>query len=175
METPPFLKSARFEFERYKTLGDQTLKALTQEQLHWRPHTTDNSVALLVQHMAGNMKSRWTNIWTEDGEKPWRKRETEFTVTDLDKAELLALWESGWDVLFSTMESITKAQLHQDISIRNEKLTLMAALHRQLAHYAYHVGQMVYLDKMMRKEQWSSLSIPPGGSEGFNAALFGRA
>lgn len=84
METPTFLKSARFEFERYKTLGDQTLQALTQVQLHWRPHTTDNSVALLVQHMAGNMRSRWTNLWTEDGEKPWRKRETEFAVTDLD-------------------------------------------------------------------------------------------
>lgn len=169
-----FIKSAQVEFKRYKTLGDKTFAQLSEKELHWANSPSDNSIALIIKHMVGNMKSRWTNFLSEDGEKPWRNRETEFEDPIATKKKLLASWEEGWECLFNALDAVNEANFITDIYIRNEKHTIIEAVHRQLAHYASHVGQIVFLGKMIKGKDWTSLSIPKGGSEAFNKEKFGK-
>ncbi|WP_289062076.1 DUF1572 family protein [uncultured Zobellia sp.] len=167
-----FIKSALFEFNRYKTMGDRTFEQLSEEDIHWKLNENDNSVALIVKHMSGNMLSRWTNFLTEDGEKPWRNREDEFENPSTTKTEMLAAWESGWQCLFNALNSVSTEKFDTVIKIRNENHSIVQAVHRQLAHYSGHVGQIVLLGKMIKGTAWVSLSIPKGHSDQYNKNMF---
>ena len=167
-----FLLSVRKQFEYYKLLGEQTIERLTIEQLNWQFNNESNSVAMIVKHLHGNMISRWTDFLTTDGEKEWRNRDSEFNNDDMTIDELLKLWQSGWQCLFEALLSITDDDLVKVIYIRNQGHTLIEAINRQLAHYPYHVGQIVFIGKMLLDNQWTSLSIPRGNSSAFNRERF---
>lgn len=169
-----YLKSALFEFRRYKSLGDKTFSQLTEDDIHWKYNESDNSIALIVKHIVGNMLSRWTNFFTEDGEKIWRNREAEFEGLYPTKREMIDAWVKGWQCLFDALDSIDETNFDALIKIRNEEHTVIEAINRQLAHYANHVGQIVLLGKMIKGDQWISLSITKGGSEAFNIHKFGN-
>src|SRR5690606_28737933 len=142
----------------YRKLGDDTFSQLNEEDFHFQPDPVSNSIAVIIQHMHGNMLSRWTNFLTEDGEKEWRKRDDEFEVHPHSKEELLRMWDEGWDVVMSTIGSLKEEDLPKTVHIRGKSLTALDAVLRQLAHYAYHVGQIVYLGRMRRQAEWKSLS-----------------
>lgn len=170
-----YLSSVKKQFEYYKSLADKAmLQVEADEKLNWQPDPNSNSIAIVVKHLAGNMRSRWTNFLHEDGEKSWRNREAEFEGGYASRAEMLEHWEQGWKCLFDALESLTEADLEKIIYIRNEGHTVLEAINRQLAHYPYHVGQIVYLGRMLAGDNWRSLSIPKGGSEAFNAERFAQ-
>ncbi len=171
MSHEEFINSLTFEFHRYKKLGDYTLANLTLDELLWEPYTGTNSIAIIIKHMAGNMRSRFTNFFTEDGEKSWRNRDAEFVTPPQTKEELSELWNAGWECLFSALESVNATNFTTKIYIRKEPHTVTAAFLRQLAHYANHVGQIVYLGKLIKKEAWISPSIAKGKSQEFNDTL----
>ena len=167
--TDAFLKSCRKNFAYYKSLGDRTFDQLSEEELLSPPVTNSNSIAILVNHLWGNMRSRWTDFLTEDGEKDWRERDTEFMPIINSKAALLKKWEEGWACLFTALDSIDHSNFDQQVYIRRQAHSIPEAIHRQLAHYAMHVGQIIYIGKMTRGAEWTSLSIPLGKSAEFNA------
>jgi len=167
-----YLNSVIFEFRRYKTMGDKTFAQLNESDILWKYQEEDNSISLIVKHIAGNMQSRWTNFPTEDGEKSWRHRDTEFEEPFTTKTELIATWEKGWQCLFDAIASINTDNFNSLVKIRNEEHTIVEAVNRQLAHYATHVGQIVLLGKMTKGDSWVSLSIPKGESEVFNKEKF---
>lgn len=169
-----YTKSAIKQFRYYKDLGDKSFMQVTDDQLWWQPNEVSNSIAIIVKHMAGNMLSRWTDFLKADGEKPWRNRESEFENAFTDRAEMLAYWEQGWKCLFDAIEPLSKTDLERVIYIRNEGHTVVEAMNRQMMHYAYHVGQIVYLARLLANENWKSLSVPKGGSEAFNAEKFAQ-
>jgi hypothetical protein len=169
-----FIKSSLFEFQRYKMLGDKTFAQLTDKDLLWKYGEGDNSIAQIVKHLSGNMRSRWTNFLTEDGEKEWRNRESEFVDPPSSKRELLETWEKGWNCLFEALNTIDASNFNSKITIRKEPHTLIDAINRQLAHYANHVGQIVLIGKMIKGRDWVSLSISKGASEAFNKVKFGK-
>lgn len=157
------------EFRRYKALGDAALAQIKDEELDiGDPQHGTNSVAILVWHIGGNLQSRFSDFLTSDGEKPWRKRDEEFMTRTVTRDELLAKWNGGWDALFGALTELTDEHLQQTITIRGQSLAILDALHRSLAHICYHVGQLVFLAKMFRREQWKNLSIPLGKSEEAN-------
>lgn len=166
-----FLKDCIKRFLYYKELGDKTLEQISEEELHWMPSSESNSIALIIQHMHGNMKSRWTNFLTEDGEKPWRNRDQEFEQPIWTKEAALDIWNQGWTCLLDTLASLQTEDLQKTIYIRTEPLLVYDAILRQLAHYPYHVGQIVYIGRMIRNEQWKNLSIPKGNSQAFNEQM----
>ena len=173
MNAQNYLSNIKKEFSRYRILGDKTFAQLAEADFHFRYTEEDNSIAVIVKHMAGNMRSRFTNFLTEDGEKSWRNRETEFEPTLGTKTAVLEAWNSGWACVFNVLEALKPEQLKSEVKIRNEAHTVLEALNRQLAHYAYHVGQIVMLGKAVKGKDWQSLSIPKGGSDAFNAQMFG--
>lgn len=152
----------------YKSLGDKTFEQLNDSDFHYQPNAASNSIAIIIQHMHGNMLSRWTNFLTEDGEKEWRKRDDEFEIHDYSKEKLLELWEAGWACFLNALGSIKKKTLKKSVSIRKENLTVIDAINRQLAHYPYHIGQIVYIGRMIKIEAWKNLSIPKGESVAYN-------
>lgn len=156
----------------YKSLGEKTIAALSDEELHLEPADDANSIPIIVKHLWGNMLSRWTNFLTEDGEKEWRKREEEFEATIKSREELIAKWEEGWACFLSAIESLKEEDLKKIIYIRDEEHTVLEAIHRQLAHYSYHIGQIVYLGKIIKGDQWESLSIPKGKTAELNELKF---
>ena len=164
-----YLDSAIKRFEYYKTLGEKTFDQLTEEQLFWQPSSESNSIAILVKHLWGNMLSRWTDFLTTDGEKTWRDRDAEFENDIKSKEELLLKWNEGWTCLLNALHLITEEDLDREIFIRSEPHSVLDAINRQLAHYSYHIGQMVYIGKLLRNEEWKTLSIPKGKSSEFNA------
>jgi hypothetical protein len=166
-----FLKNCIKRFLYYKELGDKTLEQISEEELHWMPSSESNSIALIIQHMHGNMKSRWTNFLTEDGEKPWRNRDQEFEQPIWTKEAALDIWNQGWNCLLDTLAGLQTEDLQKTIYIRTEPLLVYDAILRQLAHYPYHVGQIVYIGRMIRNEQWKNLSIPKGNSQAFNEQM----
>jgi len=170
-----FLASARKQFAYYKLLGEQALTQVPDEALHWQPNATSNSLATIAKHLAGNMLSRWTDFLTTDGEKLWREREAEFDNDLRTRAEVLAHWDAGWRCLFEALDGLAAADLDRLIYIRNQGHTVTEAINRQLAHYPYHVGQLVYLARLVADEAWQSLSIPRGNSAGYNAKKFAQA
>lgn len=163
-----FLSTAIKRLKYYKDLGDKAMAQLQQEDFTFSPGEESNSIAVIVQHLHGNMLSRWTNFLTEDGEKDWRIRDEEFETRVSKSDEILQKWEEGWACLFRALESLTPADLLKTVFIRKEPLSVVDAINRQLAHYPYHVGQIVYLARMTQKNQWKSLSIPKGQSEQYN-------
>lgn len=163
-----FLQSAIKRLKYYKELGDKTFAQLSETDLHFRPNTESNSIAVNIRHLAGNMLSRWTDFLHTDGEKDWRNRDTEFEEQYLSKDQLIALWEKGWGCLFGALESLTENDLLKTIHIRQEGLLVVDAINRQLAHYPYHVGQIIYTARIIRDNNWTNLSIPKGASVQFN-------
>lgn len=169
-----YLKSTISRFSYYKQLGERAMEQLNDEDLFFTPDSETNSIGIIVKHLWGNMQSRWTNFLHSDGEKEWRKRDTEFELDFKDRKELISRWEEGWHTLINTLESLTINDLGSTVKIRNEEHTVVDAINRQLAHYAYHVGQIVFLAKMIKKSEWKSLSIPKGQSQAFNQNMFGN-
>ena len=168
-----YLNSAINRFQSYKTLGESTFNQLKDEDLLWQYNQQSNSIAIIVQHMAGNMLSRWTDFLNTDGEKKWRNRDTEFERVIVTRQELLAQWNAGWECLFNALNSITEADWEKAVYIRNEPHSVVDAINRQLTHYPYHVGQIVLIGKMLTAD-WKPLSIPPGKSDDFNAEKFNK-
>jgi hypothetical protein len=152
----------------YKDLGEKTFEQLDEKDLHFRPNEQSNSIAIIVQHMTGNMLSRFTNFLTEDGEKEWRQRDDEFEIHNYSKQQVIDLWDKGWTCFFDTMDSLTEDDLLKTIYIRKEALTVIDAINRQLAHYPYHIGQILFIGKIIKGEKWKSLSIPKNQSQAYN-------
>ena len=169
-----YLESTIKQFAYYKMLGDKTIEQVPEEKLFWQFNDDSNSIAIIVKHLWGNMLSRWTDFMTADGEKEWRQRDAEFENDIKDKADLLAKWEAGWQCLFDALSPLTEEDLSKTIYIRNQGHAVVEAINRQLAHYAYHIGQLVFVGKMIQGEQWQSLSIPKGKSKEFNAQKFAQ-
>ena len=169
-----FLTSAHKQFAYYKLLGEQAMSQITDEQLHWQPNAASNSIATIVKHLWGNMLSRWTDFLTTDGEKPWRAREAEFDHQPRPRATVLAEWEAGWHCLFAALDGLAEADLARSIYIRNQGHSVTEAINRQLAHYPYHVGQIVFMARLVADEAWQSLSIPRGNSAVYNAEKFAK-
>jgi uncharacterized damage-inducible protein DinB len=156
------------EYRRYKALADQTFGQLADADVARRPGEADNSIAVIVWHLAGNLRSRFTDFLTSDGEKPWRDRDSEFLDRQPTRGELIAFWEAGWDVLWDALAGLTDEHLGTTVHIRQQPLSVAEALHRSLAHAAYHVGQITWLGKHLRGDAWHYLSIPPGQSQAYN-------
>lgn len=171
----PYLTSVSQQFHYYKKLGDDTFAQLSEEQLNWQYNEMSNSIATIVKHLSGNMRSRWTDFLATDGEKETRNREAEFENSTLSAAQVLIRWQEGWDCLFAALKSLKEEDLQKIIYIRNQGHTVMEAINRQLAHYPYHIGQIVFLGKMMVGNSWSSLSIPKGHSEKYNLEKFSKS
>jgi hypothetical protein len=169
-----YLESVKKQFEYYKMLGDKTIDQLPDDKLFWQYNDESNSIAIIVKHLSGNMLSRWTDFLTSDGEKEWRHRDEEFENDIKNKTELIKKWNDGWNCFFNALNSLQEADLSNTIYIRNEGHTVLEAINRQLAHYPYHVGQMVFIGKMICNEEWVSLSIPKGNSNIFNAEKFSK-
>jgi hypothetical protein len=164
-----YLSSVKNLFRYYKILGDRAIEKLDEEQIHWQYNQESNSVAIIIKHIAGNSLSRWTDFLTTDGEKPWRDRDQEFEDSLSSKEDLLALWNKGWQCIYNSIDALTEDDLMRTVYIRSEGHTVVEAINRQLAHIPYHVGQIVYIAKMVAAENWSSLTIPKGQSKAFNA------
>lgn len=164
------IASLREEFVRYKALAEAAIAQLSDDELAIGGNGDSNSTTRLVWHIAGNLESRFTEFRTSDGEKPWRDRDDEFETRVVARAELLARWEAGWRALFTALDTLGEADMAQTVTIRGQAFAIDAALHRSLGHTCYHVGQIVFLAKSIRADQWRCLSIPRGASRAFNAA-----
>ena len=169
-----YLDSTKKQFEFYKLLGDKTFAQLDEDRLFWQFNENSNSIATVVKHLWGNMLSRWTDFLTTDGEKDWRDRDAEFENNIRTKEELLEKWAEGWDCFFKAINSLTPGDLDKIIYIRNQGHTVMEAINRHLAHSSYHIGQIVFIGKMICNDDWQSLSIPKGSSKTFNAEKFAQ-
>lgn len=167
-----YLESAKRQFLFYKTLSEKAMAQLTDEQIFWHANDDSNSIAMIIKHMWGNMLSRWTDFLTTDGEKPTRQRDTEFIDDWQDRALVMQKWEEGWQCMFVTLDSLTDDDLERIVYIRNEGHTVLEAINRQIAHYSYHAGQIVYIAKMLTSDAWQSLSIPRNKSAEYNSEKF---
>lgn len=169
-----YLESVKKQMLYYKTIAEKAIEQLEDEQLFISVNEDTNSIAAIVKHMSGNMLSRWTDFLTTDGEKEWRDRDAEFEASFQSKEELLKTWNTGWDCFFNAINTLQPEQLLQIIYIRNEGQTAIDAINRQLAHYPYHIGQIVFYAKMLKKSDWNSLSIPKNKSNDYNADKFSK-
>ncbi|QEC76950.1 DUF1572 domain-containing protein [Mucilaginibacter ginsenosidivorax] len=167
-----YLKSAITQFAYYKKLGEKTFAQLNDADLFWQFNAESNSIAVIIKHLSGNMLSRWTNFLITDGEKEWRNRDTEFEETINTREQIMAAWDQGWDCLFNALNSLTAEDWKKTVKIRNEPHRIEDAINRQLAHYPYHIGQIVFIGKMITGSKWQSLSIPKGNSDKYNADKF---
>jgi hypothetical protein len=168
------VESIQGEYRRYKKLGEGAIQQLRDDDLSVAGPGESNSIAVVVWHISGNLKSRFTDFLTSDGEKPWRHRDEEFQQRTVGSAELREKWEDGWSVLLKALEDLTDDDLNRTIVIRGETFKVHEALHRSLAHTAYHVGQIVHIAKTLRGDDWKTLSIPRGKSQEFNARPTGQ-
>lgn len=167
-----YLNSILQQFRYYRSVGEKSIDQFDDQSIHWQYNDESNSIAAIVKHIAGNSLSRWTDFLTSDGEKEWRNRDDEFEDTIYTKAEMMALWNQGWSCLFSAIEPLTEADLIKTVYIRGEAHTVIEAVNRQLAHLPYHIGQIVFIAKMLAGNNWTSLTIPKGKSKEFNARKF---
>jgi hypothetical protein len=169
-----YLTTAKRDFQYYKTLGEKTFSQLEEKDCFWQFDSESNSIAVIVNHLYGNMKSRWTDFLSSDGEKQWRKRDLEFKNQLKTKAEVLNRWEQGWDCVFKSLDSINEDNFNTKIYIRSQEHSVIQAINRQLTHYAYHVGQVVYIGRLIKGSKWKYLSIPKDKSDDFNQKKFSR-
>jgi hypothetical protein len=174
MDAENYLESVKKQFLYYKGLGEKAMEQVPDRQLFWQYNNESNSIAIIVKHLTGNMISRWTDFLTTDGEKPNRNRDSEFENDIKTREELLKGWNKGWDRLFDTLNGLTTADLTKIIYIRNQGCTVADAINRQLAHYPYHVGQIVFISKMIVDKKWKSLSIPKNQSQSYNSDKFSQ-
>ena len=169
-----YLDSAKKQFAYYKMLGDKTFSQLSDDELFWQYNSESNSVAMIVKHLCGNMLSRWTDFLNSDGEKSWRHRDSEFDNDIQSREEMLLKWNEGWTCLFNTLDLLRDTDLDHVVYIRNMGHTVIEAINRQLAHYPYHIGQIVFIGKMVCNDKWISLSIPKGNSADYNTDKFAQ-
>lgn len=167
-----YLDSVKKQFRYYRMLGEKSMEQLEEEQLFWQYNGESNSIAVLVNHMAGNMLSRFTDFLTSDGEKPWRNRDAEFTNAFADRAQMMQRWHQGWECLMQTLDQLSDADLETIVYVRNDGHTVTEAINRQLAHYAYHIGQIVFIAKMLKDTDWQTLSIARNSSAEYNRRKF---
>jgi hypothetical protein len=172
MHVADTIQSLLHQFKYYKLLAEKTIEQLKDDALFWKPNSESNSIAIIIQHMHGNMLSRWTDFLTTDGEKLWRNRDVEFEEVVTTKAALMQLWDAAWQCLFNALETINETNVNTVITIRNQELHVLEAIYRQLAHYPYHVGQIVYIGKMASEGTWQALSIAKGNSQQYNKEKF---
>jgi len=168
-----YLESVIKQFEYYKSLGDKTFAQISEEKLFRQFNEESNSIAIIVKHLWGNMMSRWTDFLTYDGEKEWRNRDVEFENDMTSKQEMIEKWNEGWSLFLNTLNSLKNEDLEKIIYIRNQGHTVLEAINRQLAHYPYHIGQIVFIGKVYA-EKWDSLSIPKGSSIKYNTEKFSK-
>lgn len=171
-----YLESVKKQMLYYKTIAEKAIDQLDEKQLSLATNENTNSINTIIQHMSGNMLSRWTNFLTTDGEKDWRNRDAEFDshFKGNDKNEVMEIWNKGWDCFFNAINALKPEQLSTVIYIRNEGHTVVEAINRQLAHYPYHIGQIVFYAKMLKENEWTSLSIPKNKSNSYNADKFSK-
>ncbi|MGH1051134.1 DUF1572 family protein [Bacillus cytotoxicus] len=155
-----YLECAIQNFKAMQKQGDQTLSQLSYEQISWKPHEEANSIAIIIKHLHGNMRSRWTDFLTTDGEKLERNRDGEFEGGDASKAEALIAWKVGWEYVFQALQLLTPQDLLKVVHIRGEAHSVMQAIERQIVHYSSHIGQMIYVGKLLKEKEWECLSIP---------------
>ena len=165
--TTSHLEDALGIFHTYKKMGEAAMAQVADEQLFATLDPESNSIAIIVKHIAGNMRSRWTDFLTTDGEKPDRNRDTEFEDAPATREAVMAIWDAGWRCVFAALEPLTEADLARTVTIRREPHSVTQAINRQIAHYACHIGQIVLLAKHYQSSQWRSLSIPRGKSAEF--------
>lgn len=165
------VKGVLKQLHYYRSVGEKTFAQLDEKDFFYRPSPESNSIAIIIQHLYGNMMSRFSNFLTEDGGKSWRKREEEFEAHDFSKQYLVDCWNTGWSLVISVVGNLESTDLENEITIRGEKHLVYDAVLRQLAHYAYHVGQIVIIGKMIKDSAWINLSVPKGGSDEFNKKL----
>ena len=166
--TTSYLQDSIWVFHYYKQLAERAMEQVTDEHLLAVQDVEMNSMAIIVKHLAGNMRSRWTNFLTSDGEKADRRRDTEFEDPPATRAALMKTWNEGWNCVFAALEPLSDVDLDRKVEIRGEPHSVMQAINRQIAHYAYHWGQIVFLAKHLQAAQWTALTVPRGKSEQFN-------
>ena len=174
MSNKQYIVSALKEFNYYKLLGEKTFSQLTDKQLFYQVSSESNSIATIIKHLRGNLLSRWTDLLTTDGEKEWRNRDDEFENEIYTRQALKDKWDEGWSCLFNALNSISDSDLSKTIYIRKQSHTVLEAINRQLSHYAYHIGQIVFIGKMLSNKNWNSLSIPKGASNEFNQKMYSK-
>ena len=168
-----FFQSSIKIFEDYRRLAERAMEQIADDKL-FIAHGQTNSIAVQVKHLSGNMLSRWTDFLTSDGEKTWRNRDNEFVGDYQNRTEMMEAWDKGWTCLLNTLKKLKPNDLEKKVFIRNEGHTVIEAVHRQMAHYSYHVGQIVHIAKELAGEHWQTLSIPKGGSKAFNKEKFSK-
>jgi uncharacterized damage-inducible protein DinB len=166
--TTSYVEDSKAIFRYYKKLAESAMAQVTDEQLTAKIDSESNSIATIVKHMSGNMRSRWTDFLTTDGEKPTRNRDSEFEEPPATRSEVMTLWDEGWECLLGAMDGLIDADLTRTVTIRGEAHSVMQAINRQVAHYAYHCGQIVCLAKHLQSANWKCLSVPRRQSEEFN-------
>ncbi|MGZ3930966.1 MAG: DUF1572 domain-containing protein [Bacteroidia bacterium] len=174
MDSENYLESIKKQFLYYKSLGQKAMDQVPDEKLFWQYNMESNSIAIIVKHLSGNMLSRWTDFLTSDGEKEWRQRDGEFENDIQTRDDLMKVWNKGWDCLEHTLNSLTADDLTKTVYIRNQGCTAADAINRQLAHYPYHIGQIVFIAKMIEDGKWKSLSIPKNQSAAYNSEKFSQ-
>lgn len=155
-----YLKTVTQRFTDAKITTEKAIEQLTERELFWSPNEESNSIAIIIKHMSGNMVSRWTDFSTSDGEKPYRNRDDEFVEDSKTKEQVMELWELGWNTFFTALKDIDEEHLLKTITIRNEPHSVIEAIERQMYHYSYHVGQIIYIAKNLKSSDWKSLTIP---------------
>ena len=174
-----YLESVKRQFEYYKMLGEKAMEQVPEDKLFWQFNEESNSIATIVKHLWGNMLSRWTDFLTSDGEKEWRNRDAEFDPDSYrddgnSRDQMMKNWNEGWNCVFAALNQLTEADLNKQVFIRNQGQTVVDAINRQLAHYPHHIGQILFIGKMVCGNKWRSLSIPKGKSKEFNANKFSK-
>jgi uncharacterized damage-inducible protein DinB len=171
----PQIGDIKSVFASQKRLAEKAMEQLSDDQLHEPLHPETNSIAVIVKHVAGNMRSRWTGFLTSDGEKPWRDRDSEFVDTFASRDEILNVWETGWQTVYATLDTMTDDDLSRPVFVRGEEHTALRAILRQLDHYGYHIGQIVLIARVLAGEKWKVLSIPRGESKQYNERVWKKA
>lgn len=170
-----YLENALAEFRQLKKLGDRTLEQIDGPQFLVMLDPESNSIAVIVKHLAGNMRSRWADFLTSDGEKPDRHRDQEFIIDEnTTQAQVMQWWENGWQYVFQAIEGLQPEDVMRTVMIRHEPHTVVQAINRQLTHYASHIGQLVFLAKHLKSSEWKTLSVPRGMSEQINQSMIER-
>ena len=169
-----FFSSVATVFRNNKNWADSAIVQVADEKLHLPLDPNTNSIAVIMKHVAGNLLSRWTDFLTTDGEKPWRNRDDEFVDSFKHRDEILSYWEKGWECLFTTLEGLKLDDISKTVIIRGEAHSAPLAIHRSLAHYGYHVGQIIMIARIMAREEWKTISVPKGKSAEFNRNVWGQ-
>lgn len=166
-----YIDSVKTQFKQYKTLGEKAISQIPEDKIYWTFNPESNSIVTIVKHLSGNMLSRFTDFYTTDGEKKTRNRDVEFENETMKKNDLLEKWNEGWNCFFNILNSLSPEKLSKKVLIRNEPHTVVEAINRQLTHYAYHIGQIIFISKMICDSSWKSLSIPRDKSEELNTKM----